>query len=143
MKKLLFLSLTLTACAMPTIQQQPVVVQAPAPVVSVPPVAAPVILSTPMALPVTPLTIVDASSVTVALADSTLTIALAPNVSGVWLRLTLPHGVESGITDTGPCHCIGLGGQGAHQIDVGFLTGLSVYTSASLDGPWTLAATTQ
>ena len=150
MKKLLLLSLTLlSACAMPALQQQPVVVQPPAPVVSVPPVPAPVVLSTPVPLPapvpvpVGPLTVLDASQVTVTLVNSTLTIALAPNVSGVWLRLTLPDKTDSAITNFGACHCIGLGGQGAHRIDVDFLAGLSVYTSASLDGPWTLAATTQ
>ncbi|WP_407538864.1 hypothetical protein Q0M94_11855 [Deinococcus radiomollis] len=152
---LLALALALTACAMPAIQQQPVVIQPPAPALSVPPVVTlppvvvpPVLAVAPViavlaAVPPAPLTILDASSVTVTLADSTLTIALAPNVSGTWLRLTLPHGIESGITDANACHCIGLGGQGPHQINVGFLAGLSVYTSPTLDGPWTLAATTQ
>ncbi|WP_407540452.1 hypothetical protein Q0M94_03375 [Deinococcus radiomollis] len=155
MKRYLLLALALTACTVPAVvqvQPAPVVVVAPAapvppPVVSVPPVAVPVILSTPTPLPapvpIGPLTILDASSVTVTLADSTLTIALPPNVTGVWLRLTLPSGAQSGITDAGACHCIGLGGQGPHLLNVGFLAGMSVYTSPTLDGPWTLAATTQ
>ncbi|WP_407543766.1 hypothetical protein Q0M94_28605 (plasmid) [Deinococcus radiomollis] len=155
MKRYLLLALALTACAMPAIQQQPVVIQPPAPALSVPPVVTlppvvvpPVLAVAPViavlaAVPPAPLTVLDASQVTVTLADSTLTIALAPNVSGVWLRLTLPHDIQSGITDTGACRCIGLGGQGPHLLNVGFLAGLSVYTSPTLDGPWTLAATTQ
>ena len=149
MKRYLLLALTLTACAMPAVQRQPAQAQAPTPVVSVPPVPAPVILSTPVPLPVPvpvpagPLTILDASQVTVTLAANTLTVALSPNVTGTWLRLTLSDGRESGITDSDPCHCIGLGGDGPHALNVGFLAELSVYTSPTLDGPWTLAAHTQ
>jgi hypothetical protein len=51
--------------------------------------------------------------------------------------------MPSGVTDSGACHCIGLGGNGPHVLNVGFLAGLTVSTSPSLDGPWTLAATTQ
>jgi len=123
MKRYLLLALALTACAMPAVTQTqpaPVVIVAPAPVVTL-----------------------DASAVTVTLADSTLTIQLAPNVTGTWLRLTLPSGAQSGITDANACHCIGLGGAGAHVIEVSTPVGLSVYTSPSLDGPWTLAARAQ
>ena len=141
--KYLLLALALTACAPPTLVQQPVVVEAPAPVITVPPVAAPVVLSVPVPLPATPLTILDAYAVTVTLVNSTLTIALTDDAQGTWLRLTLPSGAQSGITDSGACHCIGLGGQGAHLLNVSYLPGLSVSTSPSLDGPWTLAATTQ
>lgn len=148
MKRFILLALALTACAMPAVTQtQPVVIVAPAPVVTMPPVPvtapAPIVLSTPVPLPAAPLTILDASSVTVTLSDSTLTIALAPNVTGTWLRLTLPSGAESGITDSGVCHCTGLGGEGPHLLNVGFLGGLTVLTSPTLDGPWTVAARTQ
>ena len=151
MKRLLLLSLALSACAMPAVTQQqpaPVVIVAPAPVVTLPPIAAPVVLSVPVPLPAAPvptgpLTILDASQVTVTLADHTLTIALTDDAHGTWLRLTLPSGAQSGITDSGSCHCIGLGGNGPHLLNVSFLAGLSVYTSPTLDGPWVLAATTQ
>jgi hypothetical protein len=142
--KLLLLALALTACAMPAVvqvQPAPVVIVAPAPVVTLPPVTAPIVLSTPVPLPTGPLTL-DSSAVTVTLAANVLTIKLT-DPAGTWLRLTLPDGSESGITDNGPCHCIGLGGVSAHLLNVGFLAGLSVFTSPSLDGPWTLAARTQ
>ena len=147
--KYILLALALTACTPMVIQQQPapVVIVAPAPVVTLPPVEvppAPVIVPVSLPpVPAGPLTVLDASQVTVTLSDSTLTIALAPNVSGTWLRLTLPSGAESGITDSGACHCIGLGGEGPHLLNVGFLAGLTVLTSRTLDGPWTLAAHTQ
>ncbi len=159
MKRFIMLAmLALTACAPAVVKAQPpvvtppVVVVVPAPVIpaSVPaPVPAPVVSVLPssapmiLPLPVGPLTVLDASQVTVTLADSTLTIALAPNVSGTWLRLTLPDGHESGITDNGACHCTGLGGNGPHLLNVGFLAGLTVLTSPTLDGPWTVAARTQ
>jgi hypothetical protein len=154
--KYLLLALALTACAPAVIQSQPVpvVIAAPAPVVTVPPVVVPapvpvpapiVVIPAPVvpaSLPTGPLVTLDASQVTVTLADSTLTIKLT-DPAGTWLRLTLPDGSESGITDNGACHCIGLGGASAHLLNVGFLAGLSVFTSPTLDGPWTLAAKTQ
>jgi hypothetical protein len=136
--KYLLLALALTACTVPAVvqvQPAPVVIVAPAPVVTVPPVI-------PAGLPTGPLTTLDSSAVTVTLAANVLTIKLT-DPAGTWLRLTLPDGSESGITDFGPCHCIGLGGQGPHLLNVGFLAGLSVVTSPSLDGPWTVAARTQ
>ena len=149
--KYILLALALTACTPMVIQQQPapVVIVAPPPVVTLPPVEVPPVLAVApvvavlAAVPPAPLVISDASQVTVTLSDSTLTIALSPNVTGTWLRLRLPSGAQSGITDANACHCIGLGGSGAHLLNVGFLAGLSVYTSPSLDGPWTLAARTQ
>jgi hypothetical protein len=133
------LALTLAACTVPAVvqvQPAPVVIAAPAPVVTVPPVI-------PASLPTGPLVTLDSSAVTVTLAANVLTIQLAPSMTGTWLRLTLPDGSESGITDNGACHCIGLGRASAHLLNVSFLAGLSVFTSPSLDGPWTLAAKTQ
>jgi hypothetical protein len=135
--KCLLLALALTACAPAVIQaQQPVVIVAPAPVVTVSPVI-------PASIPTGPLVTLDASVLTVTLKDSTLTIKLTDDAKGTWLRLTLPDGTASGITDIGPCHCLGLGGASAHLLNVGFLPGLVISTSPTLDGPWTLAARTQ
>jgi hypothetical protein len=160
MKRYLFplLALVLSACAMPAVvqvQPAPVVVVAPAPVVTVPPVVvpAPVIVPAPVvvipapvipaSIPTGPLVTLDASVLTVTLKDSTLTIKLTDDAKGTWMRLTLPDGKESGITDVGPCHCLGLGGASAHLLNVSFLPGLVISTSPTLDGPWTIAAKTQ
>jgi hypothetical protein len=136
--KYLLLALVLSACTVPAVvqvQPAPVVIAAPAPVVTVPPVI-------PASLPTGPLVTLDSSAVTVTLAGNVLTIKLT-DPAGTWLRLTLPDGSESGITDNGACHCIGLGGVSAHLLNVGFLAGLVISTSPTLDGPWTLAARTQ
>jgi hypothetical protein len=155
--KYLLLALALTACAPAVIQSQPVpvVVVAPAPVVTVPPVVVPapvpvpapiVVIPAPVvpaSLPTGPLVTLDASVLTVTLKDSTLTIKLTDDAKGTWFRLTLPDGTASGITDIGPCHCLGLGGASAHLLNVSFLAGLVISTSPTLDGPWTVAARTQ
>jgi hypothetical protein len=148
MKRILILSalaLTLAACTVPAVvqvQPTPVVIVTPVPPVTVPPVPAPVIV--PVSLPPAgPLVTLNASAVTVTLAANVLSIRLTDDLAGTWLRLTLPDGSNSGITDFGPCHCIGLGGNGTHLLNVSFLPGLSVLTSSTLDGPWTVAARTQ
>jgi hypothetical protein len=156
--KYLLLALALSACTVPAVvqvQPPPVVVVAPAPVVTVPPVVVPapvpvpapvVVIPAPVipaSVPTGPLVVLDASVLTVTLKDSTLTIKLTDDAKGTWFRLTLADGTASGITDIGPCHCIGLGGASAHLLNVGFLPGLVISTSPTLDGPWTLAAKTQ
>ena len=145
--KYLLLALLLTACVPAVVQTQPpVVIVTPAPVVVAAPrviVPDPVPVIIPATLPTGPLVVLDASQVTVVLSGNTLSIALAPDVTGTWLRLTLPDGRESGITDNGACHCLGLGGASAHLVAVTFLPGLTVSTSSSLDGPWTVAAMTR
>ena len=80
--------------------------------------------------------------------DMTATVLTASGafVSGVKVDLFSTAGTlspSSGITDANACHCIGLGGAGAHQVGVSFLAGLTVLTSPTLDGPWTVAAHTQ
>ena len=140
--KLLLLALTLTACAPAVVQSQPpvvVVVPAPAPVVTPP---APVVLP-PASLPTGPLVSLDATAVTVALVDQTLTIRLTDDAVGAWVRLVLPDGSISPVTQSPGCACLGLGGASAHSFAVTFLPGLSVETSTSLLGPWIPAACTQ
>ena len=144
--KLLLLALTLTACAPAVVQSQPpvVVVVPPAPATAPAPVPAPVVVVVPPAsLPTGPLVTLDATAVTVTLVDQTLTIALAPNVSGAWVRLVLPDGSISPVTQSPGCACLGLGGASAHSFAVTFLAGLSVETSTSPLGPWIPAARTQ
>ena len=130
------------------------VVDLPAPVITLPPVPEPMpepplpVPPTPEPLPapvldLPPLLLLDDSKVTTTLADRTLTVELAPDVAGVWLRLTLPDGRQSGVTDHGACRCIGLGGNGPHRLAVLNMPGLTVLTGLTLSGPWTVAATTQ
>jgi hypothetical protein len=138
---LLLLTRALTACApgMTQVTQAPVRPQAAAVTVT-PPV--PVIVPGTVE-PEAPLTITDASAVTVTLAHNILTIALNPDVPGIWLRLTLADGRGSPITDNGPCHCIGLGGSGTSQLALSNPVGLTVLTSVNLNGPYTEAAHTR
>ena len=131
--KLLLLALALTACAPAVVQSQPPVV-----VVVQPPVVVP-----PASLPTGPLVTLDATSVTVTLADQTLTIRLTDDAAGAWVRLVLPDGTVSPVTESPGCACLGLGGNSAHQFSVTFLPGLSVETSISPLGPWIPAARTQ
>ena len=139
--KLLLLVLALTACAPAVVQSQPpVVVVTPAPL----PVPAPVVVVVPPAsLPTGPLLVLDSTAVTVTLTDQTLTIRLTDAAAGAWVRLVLPDGSVSPVTQSPGCACIGLGGNSAHQFSVTFLPGLSVETSTSPLGPWTPAARTR
>ena len=136
--KLLLLALALTACAPAVVQSQPpVVVVVPAPV-QPPPVVLP-----PASLPTGPLVTLDTTAVTVALVDQTLTIRLTDDAVGAWVRLVLPDGSISPVTQSPGCACLGLGNASAHSFAVTFLAGLSVETSTSPLGPWIPAARTQ
>ena len=141
--KLLLLALALTACAPAVVQSQPpvvVVTPAPAPL----PVPAPVVVVVPPAsLPTGPLLVLDSTAVTVTLQDQVLTIRLTDDAVGAWVRLVLPDGTVSPVTQSPGCACLGLGGASAHSFAVSFLPGLSVETSASPLGPWTPAARTR
>ncbi|GGR00385.1 hypothetical protein [Deinococcus ruber] len=131
---LLFAALALSACAPATTQQAsspPVTAPAPSvPVVSVPVQTA------------APLTVLDVSAVTVTLDESELTIRLNPDVPGIWLRIVLPDGSISPVTVSPYCGCLGLSAQ-LPSLILTFLPGLSIQTAPTLDGPWTVAATTQ
>ena len=135
---LLAFALALTACAPAVVKTDPPVV------IIVPPVIIPPPVIPPATIPAGPLVVTDASQVVTTLVKDVLKIELTPGVLGVWLRLTLPDGTPSPVTDTnGPCHCLGLGGASAHEISLTFLPGVLVSTSPSLDGPWTPAALTR
>lgn len=153
MFRILLPVLFLTACSAPiSVPLPPVVTDLPVPVTTTPPAPEPQppVLQPPAPSPTPepvpappPLLVLDESAVTTTLEDSRLTVQLAPEVSGVWLRLTLPDGSESGVTDHGACRCVGLGGDGPHRIVVLNLPGMTVLTSPTLDGSWTVAARTQ
>ena len=135
--RLLLLALVLASCAPTVIDTGPATGTLPPPVTVILP---PPVVILPATLPVT---VLDEKAVSVTLTDGVLRVALADGVTGIWVRLTLPGGQESAVTDNGACHCLGLGGASAHEIAVVFIPGLTVSTSASLDGPWTVAATTR
>lgn len=139
--KLFLLALALTACAPAVVQSQPpVIVVTPAPL----PVPAPVVVVVPPAsLPTGPLLVLDSTAVTVTLQDQVLTIWLTDDAAGAWVRLLLPDGAVSPVTQSPGCACLGLGGNSAHQFSVTFLPGLSVETSISPLGPWIPAARTR
>ncbi|GGR11339.1 hypothetical protein [Deinococcus ruber] len=137
MKRLLLCAaLVLCACAPATLTQAsspPIPITAPPPpipVVSVPVSVVPSLVTT------------DASQVTVTFDDQELTIRLNPGVPGIWLKVVLPDGSVSPVTVSPYCPCLGLSAQ-LPSLHLSFLPGLSIQTAPTLDGPWTVVATTQ
>ncbi|WP_425145785.1 hypothetical protein [Deinococcus sp.] len=67
---------------------------------------------------------------------------IRPGAGGrdLWVRLRLPGGKISPFTLSPDCACLRLGRQGAAQVSVQAVAGLSVETALAQDGPWTVAA---
>jgi hypothetical protein len=131
--KAILLALALTACTVPA--QAPAVTPTPSPV-TVTPDPAPVIPA-----PTGPLLVLDSSGVTVTLENKVLKIELTS--APVWMRIKLPDDSISPITVSPYCGCLDMHAGGLTILKVDFLKGLTVETSTSTSGPWTVAAKTQ
>jgi hypothetical protein len=88
------------------------------------------------------LTLGDTSLVTTTLSAGTVTVELADDHVGAWLRLVMKDGSVSPLTISPACTCIGLGEGSPRTLKFGMVSGIRALVSRQMDGPWIVAATT-